>query len=73
MLTVKAAVDEHRAVEKDGGMAEPGQVGAQVLRDGRLDVVPAVAQDVVHQHVGRVTLGALRPEQLKLDNNELQV
>ena len=63
--TVKPSVDEHGPVEQDGRVTEPWQVSAQVLRDGGLDVVPAVAQDVVDQHVGRVTLGTLRPEVMK--------
>jgi len=45
-------------------MSESWQVGAQVLRYGRLDVVPGVAQDVVDQHVGGVAFRPLRPMDL---------
>ena len=60
-LTVEPSVDEHGAVEHDRRVAEPGQVGAQILGNAGLDVVPAVAQDVVHNHVRGITFCTLRP------------
>ena len=62
-LTVESSIDEHCPVQHDGRMSKSGQICAQVLRNGRLDVVPRVAQDVVDQDIGRVALGPLRPEE----------